>query len=173
MLKRYRSIGSTILRRACCALLLVASTACSSDALSPSVVTGSYELKTYNDEALPVVLRRIVDNPTTPGGASSECEDRLYAMTLVLDEQGRFMRTSERRLVCADSSSHEATHPTEAGRYAMSGASVTLTFDPTGESTTIATGTRTADSLYITRQTTTSASGTVTDPSKLAFTPAP
>lgn len=154
---------------ACAAILLLA--ACSDGGTAPSVpAEGSYTLTSYDSHALPAVLRIIAGNPITPGGESFRCEDRLAAIALVLDGDGHFTATSERRLVCDNGDPDAVTHPSESGSYEAAGTAVTLTFDEVDGSVTVATGTLSADALTITKRVTTNSSGTgMTDPTPMEF----
>ncbi len=156
-----RRIGSV-------AVLLLA--ACSSGSAGPSAdPVGSYSLSLYDAQALPVILRVIEGNPTTPGSEGIHCEDRLAAMALTLNAHGRFVSTSERRLVCDNGDPDEVTHPAESGSYEAVGSAIALTFDELDGFVTIATGTLGANSLTITKRVTTGENGAVTDPARMEF----
>lgn len=153
---------------ACAAILLLA--ACSDGGTGPSVpVEGSYTLTSYDSRALPVVLRVIADNPTTPGGESIRCEDRLTGMVLDLNGGGHFTSTSARQLVCDNGDPHAVTHESESGSYEVTGTAVTLTFDEVDSQVTVATGTLDAHGLTITKRVTAGPYGSVTDPTPMEF----
>jgi hypothetical protein len=151
-------------------LAVMALAACSGDSTDPSVsAAGSYALTSYDAQPLPVVLRIIASTSVTPGGESFRCEDRLAAMKLALDSDGRFASTSERRLVCDNGDPDEVTHPTESGSYQVGGTAVTLTFDEVDGMVTVATGALDAGSLTITKRVTTAFNGSSTDPTRMEF----
>jgi hypothetical protein len=155
---------------ACAAILFLA--ACSDGGTAPSLrPDGSYALTSYDSLTLPVVLRVIVENPTTPGaGESVRCEDRLVWMTLTLDASGRFTNTSERRIVCDNGDPDEVTHPAASGSYEQGDGTITLTFDEEDGSTTVATGALSDVAIVITKRVTTrEVGGTVTDPTRMEF----
>jgi hypothetical protein len=144
--------------------------ACSGDATDPSVsAAGSYALMSYDAQPLPIVLRIIESIPITPGGETVRCEDRLAAMTLTLNSDGRFTSTSERRLVCDNGDPDEVTHPAEPGSYQVAGTALTLTFDEVDGTVTVATGTLGVGLLTITKRVTTAFNGSSTDPTWLEF----
>lgn len=152
------------------AILLLA--ACSDGGTAASVgPEGSYALTSYDSETLPVVLRVIVENPTTPGSSESvRCEDRLVWMTLTLDASGRFTNTSERRLVCDNGDPDEVTHPAASGSYEQGDGTITLTFDEVDGSTTVATGTLSDVAIVITKRVTTGeVGGVLTDETRMEF----
>jgi hypothetical protein len=159
----------------CITVLLLA--ACAGDSTEPSSsAAGSYALTSYDSQALPVVLEVIVSNPTTPGGESVRCEDRLAWMSLILDADGRFANPSERRLVCDNGAPDEVTHPAESGSYDLGDENtnlgetqITLTFDQVDGVVTVARGTLSDVSLIITERVTTGESGVITDSTRLEF----
>jgi hypothetical protein len=156
----------------CAAILLTA--ACSDSSTDPPMsVEGSYELLSYGGEGLPVVLRVIVDNPTTPGGEGASCEDRLAAMTLVLNSQSRYTSTSERRLVCDNGDPDQVSHPEESGTYETQGSALALTSDGASGSVVVSKGEFDASFLTITQRVTTTELGASTDDTRLKFDRAP
>jgi hypothetical protein len=167
-----RRVGTAGTRYAGCIsfLLLALLVGCSGGGTEPYMnPVGTYSLALYDGHALPVVLRVIEDNPTTPGGESIECEDRLEAMAIALNAQGRFTSSSDRRLACNGGTPDDVTHLTESGSYQSEGSGITLSFDEEDGSVTVATGTVGTRSITITKRTTTGESGTVTDPARLDF----
>jgi hypothetical protein len=156
----------------CAAILLAA--ACSDGSTDPQMnVEGSYELLSYGGEGLPVVLQVIVDNPTTPGGEGVSCEDRLAAMTLVLNPQNHYTSTSEHRLVCDNGDPDQVSHTEESGSYVTQGSALALTSDGASGSVVVSKGEFNASSLTITQRVTTTELGASTDDTRLEFDRAP
>ena len=150
------------------AIMLLA--ACSDGGMEPTVsAEGSYTLTSYDSHTLPVVLRVMVENPTTPGSESVRCEDRLAAMALTLNPDGSFTTISERRLVCDNGDPDAVPHPSASGSYEAAGMEATLTFDDVDGFVTVATGMLNANGLTITKRVTTGPNGTVTDPARMEF----
>ena len=110
------------------ASVLAIAAACS-DSNAPAARTGRYELVSYDGASLPVVLRRLAETSTTPGGPTTNCDDKLTASTLELLKTGRFIETDSRLLVCDDGRADVASRPVLEGSYAAGADTVALIAD--------------------------------------------
>src|SRR3954452_4828955 len=87
----------------------------------PGLLLPHYGLVTYGGDSLPVVLRVLVAQPTTPGGPGGySSEDRLTAMTLDFVAGGaHYTATTHGRLVCDDGRPDVASETDSSGTYTV------------------------------------------------------
>ena len=89
----------------------------------------SYDLVSYEGQALPVETRAFVEVSTQPGGPSSRCGDRLTGMHLQFVTGNSFMQTESRLLVCDDGRPEVPSSNVTDGTYQLSGASLEFNVD--------------------------------------------
>ena len=89
-------------------------------------LASSYDLVSYEGQALPVETRAIVEVSTQPGGPSSRCGDQLTAMNLRFVTSTSFTQTESRLLVCDDGRPDVPSSSALNGVYEVSGETLEL-----------------------------------------------
>lgn len=83
----------------------------------------------YEGQAIPVELRRIIAIPAQPGGTGYSCSDRLTAMNLRFVGDASVTQTEFRLLVCDDGRPDASSTFVSEGTYDITGQTLLLTLD--------------------------------------------
>jgi hypothetical protein len=105
-----------------------------SDSTEPKLPAPSYDLVSYEGQTLPVETRALIVIPAEPGGVGYRCSDRLTAMNLHFATDGSFTQTESRLLICDDGRPDAPSTVVTQGSYELRGATLTLTVDLGGGS---------------------------------------
>ena len=147
--------------------------ACSSST-EPKLPAASYDLVSYEGQALPVTTRTIIEIPVQPGGTGSQCNDRLTAMNLRFSPAGSFTQTESRLLVCNDGRPDAPSTVATTGSYELTGGTLVLTEDLGGGSVVVSTARLTdADLTIYHREVSQNGLGKTMTDSPLVFTVSP
>jgi hypothetical protein len=120
-------------------------------ATEPSLAM-SYDLVSYEGQALPVETGTVVEVSTQPGGPSSLCGDRLTGMHLQFVTGSSFTQTESRLLVCDDGRPDAPSSIVTNGTYQASGATLELDVDLGGGFSQHALARMSGDALVVYRR---------------------
>ena len=112
----------------------------------------SYDLVSYEGQALPVETRAFVEVSTQPGGPSSLCGDRLTGMHLQFVTGSSFTQTESRLLVCDDGRPDAPSSSKTDGTYQVNAATLELTVDLGGGFSQHALARLDGDALFVYRR---------------------
>ena len=151
------------------AAIAAASGACSASN-APAATARNFRLVSYGGAALPVVLRRIVETSTQPGGSTTNCDDKLTASTLLLLDAGRFAQADSHLLVCDDGRRDVASQASLQGTYQAGADTVVLDADLGGGTHYVSLARLSGGALTIyRREGRTDRGATAIDPTPLVF----
>jgi len=140
------------------------------DPSAPAARARSYQLVSYGGAPLPIVLRRIVETSTLPGGPTTYCDDKLTGSTLTLMNAGRFTQADSHLLVCDDGRADAASQAVLQGTYTTGADTAVLSADLGSGASYVELARMTDGGLVIYRRSSSTAGGaTSTDPTSLIF----